>query len=219
MTTDAGARAPKYYRVKEQLLELTRTLGPDAPIPAERSLAVALRTSRTTVRRALRELAGEGRLDRVHGKGTFVARPKVYGTLRLDSCAEDLRAQGVEPGARTLDVGRVAADEKLSGLLGVGVGEPVLRVERLLLADGEPLAVETTHRNPGAGHAAEGEVTVETTLATPCEATLLHTDVGQPMLLVTRHSRTADGEPVDWVRSVYRGARYRFVTTLLRATD
>ncbi|CCK26715.1 HTH-type transcriptional repressor dasR [Streptomyces davaonensis JCM 4913] len=219
MTTDAGARAPKYYRVKEQLLELTRTLGPDAPIPAERSLAVALRTSRTTVRRALRELAGEGRLDRVHGKGTFVARPKVYGTLRLDSCAEDLRAQGVEPGERTLDVGRVAADGKLSGLLGVGVGEPVLRVERLLLADGEPLAIETTHRNPGAGRATEGEVTVETTLATPYEAALLHTDVGQPMLLVTRHSRTADGEPVDRVRSVYRGARYRFVTTLLRATD
>ncbi|MFJ8085506.1 GntR family transcriptional regulator [Streptomyces sp. NPDC096205] len=217
MTTDAGVRAPKYYRVKEQLLELTRTLGPDAPIPAERSLAVALRTSRTTVRRALRELAGEGRLDRVHGKGTFVARPKMYGTLRLGCFAEDLRAQGVEPATRTLDAGPVAADEKLSALLGVGVDEPVLRVERLLLADGHPLAIETTHRHAGARRAAEGEVTVETTLATPYEAALLRTDVGQPMLLVTRHSRTAQGEPVDWVRSVYRGARYRFVTPLLRA--
>ena len=63
---------------------------------------------------------------------------------------------------------------------------------------------------------AEAEETIETSLATPREAGLLGTDVGLPMLMLSRHSRDADGEPVEWVRSVYRGDRYKFVATLER---
>lgn len=236
------ARVPKYYRVKQQVLEMTRALPPGAAMPAERLLAVRLGTSRTTVRQALQELVAEGRLDRVQGRGTFVAQPKLYRTLDLTSHTEDMRAQGLTPASRVLDVGEIPADAKLSGLLGIAAGEEVLRIERLRLAGGDPMAIETTHlsvrRFPGLRGSldthpslytalaevygvrlAEADETIETCLSTPREAQLLATDVGLPMLLLSRHSRDAAGTPVEWVRSVYRGDRYKFVARLKRPQD
>ncbi|MFR0354431.1 GntR family transcriptional regulator [Streptomyces sediminimaris] len=236
------ARVPKYYRVKQQVLDIARALTPGSRMPAERSLAVLLDTSRTTVRQALQELVGEGRLDRIQGKGTFIARPKLYRTLQLTSHTEDMQAQGLEPASRVLDVGHVEADGKLSRLLDIDVGESVLRIERLRLANGEPMAIETTHlsarRFPGlreslARHRslysllaeaygvrlAEAEEGIETSLATPYQAALLATEVGVPVMLLSRHSLDAQGRPVEWVRSVYRGSRYKFVVTLVPTAD
>ncbi len=58
--------------------------------------------------------------------------------------------------------------------------------------------------------------TIETAPAAPREAALLETETGAPMLLICQHSHTADGEPVEWVRSWYRGDRYAFVAHISR---
>ncbi|MEV6110331.1 GntR family transcriptional regulator [Streptomyces sp. NPDC051940] len=233
------ARVPKYYRLKRHLLEMTETLPPGTPVPPERTLAAEFDTSRTTVRQALQELVVEGRLERIQGKGTFVAKPKVSQALQLTSYTEDMRAQGLEPTSQLLDIGYVTADDRLAELLDITTGGRVLRIERLRLASGEPMAIETTHlsakRFPALRrslvkysslytalaevydvHLAEAEETIETSLATPREAGLLGTDVGLPMLMLSRHSRDDSGEPVEWVRSVYRGDRYKFVARLQR---
>lgn len=236
------ARVPKYYRLKRHLLEMTETLHPGTPVPPERTLAAEFDTSRTTVRQALQELVVEGRLERIQGKGTFVAKPKVSQALQLTSYTEDMRAQGLEPTSQLLDIGYITADDRLAGLLGIPAGGRVLRIERLRLASGEPMAIETTHlpakrfpalRRSLAKHSslyaalaevygvrlAEAEETIETSLATPREAGLLGTDVGLPMLMLSRHSLDTDGHPVEWVRSVYRGDRYKFVARLQRPAD
>src|SRR6266571_2333933 len=96
---DAGPRLPKYYQVKRQLLELTAALDAGSPVPPERELARSYGTSRTTVRQALAELVVEGRLLRMQGKGTFVAKPKVAEPL-----AELL---GIRPGGRALRIHRL----------------------------------------------------------------------------------------------------------------
>ena len=59
------------------------------------------------------------------------------------------------------------------------------------------------------------EESIETSLAGPEEAEMLGADVGMPVLRLTRHSFATDGKPVEWARSVYRGDRYKFVTTLM----
>ncbi|OEV05894.1 GntR family transcriptional regulator [Streptomyces oceani] len=249
-TTEAGggngggtgartARVPKYYRLKRHLLEMTETMPPGTPVPPERTLASEFDTSRTTVRQALQELVVEGRLERIQGKGTFVAKPKVSQALQLTSYTEDMRAQGLEPTSQLLDIGYITADDRMAELLDIPAGGRVLRIERLRLASGEPMAIETTHlsqkRFPALRrslakytslytalaevygvHLAQAAETIETSLATPREAGLLATDVGLPMLMLSRHSQDAAGEPVEWVRSVYRGDRYKFVATLER---
>ncbi|MEV8556438.1 hypothetical protein AB0478_08245 [Streptomyces sp. NPDC051917] len=40
--------------------------------------------------------------------------------------------------------------------------------------------------------------------------------MGLPMLPQSRHSRDAEVTPVEWVRSLYRGSRYKFVAALRR---
>ncbi|MDQ3402544.1 MAG: GntR family transcriptional regulator [Actinomycetota bacterium] len=232
-------REPKYWGLKRHLLDLLGALPPGSPIPTERSLATEFDVSRTTVRQALAELTVEGRLLRVQGKGTFAAEPKVAQRLQLSSYTEDMIAQGRQPSSKLLDVSEIPAEAELARLLAVRAGAKVLRLHRLRLADGEPMAMETTHLPLGRfrglrryvtdggslykvlrerfgvemGHAEE---TIETALAGPQEAELLGADVGLPMLLLSRHSFDSAERPVEWVRSVYRGDRYKFVATLNR---
>jgi hypothetical protein len=52
--------------------------------------------------------------------------------------------------------------------------------------------------------------TIETVLARPKEAALLGTGVGVQMLLLSRLSFDEDGQPLEYVKSVYRGDRYKF---------
>ena len=62
LTSERAPREPKYYLVKRHLLELIESLPPGSAVPTERVLTAELETSRTTVRQALSELVGEGRL-------------------------------------------------------------------------------------------------------------------------------------------------------------
>src|SRR4029079_18357431 len=119
---DAGPRLPKYYQVKRQLLELTAALDPGSPVPPERELGRSYGTSPTTVRQARAELVIEGRLLRMQGKGTFVAKPKVAQPLELASYTEGMRAHGLHPQTKILDIGYVTADEELATLLDVRPG-------------------------------------------------------------------------------------------------
>lgn len=232
-------RVPKYYRLKRHLVEIAQTHPAGSPVPPERTLATEFDTSRTTVRQALQELVVEGRLERIQGKGTFIAKPKVAQGLQLTSYTEDMRAQGLEPASRLLEVGEISADEMLAHRLAIEAGDPVVRIERLRMANGEAMAIETTHlsaqRFPELRfhlahysslyallgevfgiHLADAEETIETALATPREAALLDTDVGLPMLLLSRHSLCGEGRPIEWVKSIYRGDRYKFVARLQR---
>jgi len=185
------------------------------------------------------ELVIEGRLLRMQGKGTFVAKPKVAQPLELASYTEGMRAHGLHPQTKILDIGYVTADEPLAELLGIRPGGRALRIHRLRLADGEPMSIDTSHlparRFPGLRkqlerhrslyetlrsaygiQLAEAQETIETVLADPHDAQLLEVDAGLPLLLLSRHAYDVTGEPVEWAQSWYRGDRYKFVTRLRR---
>jgi len=71
---DRHSPKPLFLQVKEKLrLEITSgRLSAHEVIPDERTLAKELGISRVTVRRAILELAQEGMLERIRGRGTFV---------------------------------------------------------------------------------------------------------------------------------------------------
>ncbi|MGZ4507839.1 MAG: GntR family transcriptional regulator [Blastococcus sp.] len=228
---------PKYYVVKRHLLGLLPDFSPGVPLPTERELAAALSTSRTTVRQALTELVTEGRLVRRHGSGTYVAEPKLAWPLQMQSFTEQAASSGLVVESSFIAAERIRATDELAELLQVKPGSAVHRLERLRKVNGAPMALEQSHlsaaRFPGLPRAVRksGSLyrvladqwdvkvvgameTIETAPASPREAGLLDTDVGAPMMMLSRHSFDASNDPVEWVRSWYRGDRYKFVATL-----
>jgi GntR family transcriptional regulator len=234
MPPDAVPGTPKYYLLKTEVLGLIEGLKPGTLIPTERALAEKYTTSRTTVRQAISELVAEGKLGRIQGHGTFVAPPKVTHVRQLTSFSDDARNQGLRPDSTTLALGVVTSEAAVAACLGLDPGDPVTRLERIRLIDGEPLAHEVAWlpgKLPGlksqlakAGslyavladaygrRVADVEDTVETALAGPEDVRLLGIEMGAPLLVVHRLARDAAGTPVEWTRSAFRGDRFRFVS-------
>ena len=235
----APSAAPKYYALRQWLRAQVDGMPPGTPVAPERTLSDRFNVSRTTVRQALHDLAVEGRIVRRQGRGTFVAPPKVTQPMQLTSYTQTMVAQGRRPGSHIVDIAVIDAEPEVADQLGVTTGSAVVRVERLRYADDEPMAVETVYldhaRFPGVGDEltanaslyavledrygvipAGADETIETVLAPPAAARLLGTDAATPMLLLTRNTRDSSGRPVEYVRSLYRGDRFRFSTHLTR---
>ena len=146
VSIDPESSVPKYFQLQEILLDLIETeLTYNEMIPSERELVDRYGLSRMTVRQAINQLVADGRLYRLVGKGTFVARPKIEMPLRLASFTEDMRARGLEPGSRDLERRVVPANAHLVRGLNLNPGELVHLIARLRTADGEPMAIERSH--------------------------------------------------------------------------
>lgn len=238
-TMPLQVREPRYLKVKSQIAERIAQLRPGVLIPPERDLAVVLSTSRTTVRKAVAELVAEGRLTRRQGSGTYVAEPKLAWPLTASGFAGPSEAAGMRARTVLLDTQRLPATAELAERLGLDPGDEVLSLRLLRSVNDIPMALECVYlsgrRYPGleaevASSGAMYEVlrerigdrvaqaleTIETVPAAPHEAALLGAEIGTPMLFVARHGHTAEGEPVEWVRTWYRGDRYSFVARISR---
>src|SRR5205085_10245647 len=118
--------ATKTRETRERVLELIAPLRVGDAIPAERQLGLDLGVSRLTVRAALDELVREGYLVRRRGAGTFVAEPKVAKGIDITSFSDDMRARGLTPESRTLDLRVEMAGARLGRMLHVSPSEEVI---------------------------------------------------------------------------------------------
>jgi GntR family transcriptional regulator len=227
----------KQRETRERVLELIESLGVGDSIPSERQLGADLGVSRLTVRAALDELVREGYLVRRRGSGTFVAEPKVAKGIDITSFSDDMRARGLTPGSRTIELRTIPAGARLGRILRLSPSELVVAVKRLRLADGGPMAVELLHVPsslvPGlTGEDLEehsfyellqsrygvsivgGTQTVEPTVTNEEESNALGVPLHSPALLFERVTRSATGDVIEFTSSTYRGDRYRLVSEL-----
>jgi GntR family transcriptional regulator len=137
-----SGRSPKGTQLRSILEELIGTLRPGDPLPSERELAERYDLARMTVRAEITRLAAEGLVERVQGRGTFVAEPRVAQAAALSSFTEDMRARGLVAGSRVLGQDTMAADAVVARGLDVAPGTPVVRLRRVRTADGDPMALE-----------------------------------------------------------------------------
>ena len=227
----------KQRETRDRVLELIEALEIGEAIPSERQLTTDLGVSRLTVRAALDELVRDGYLVRRRGSGTFVSEPKIAQELTMTSFTEDMQRRGLSPASRTLELKVVPAGAQLGRLLHVSPSEPVMVAKRLRLADHETMAIETLHvreslvpdltatdlqehsfyellRDRYVTTIAGGIQTIEPTVTDEEESEALGVPLHSPAFLFERVSRDSSGEVVEFVRSIYRGDRYRIVTDL-----
>lgn len=226
--------------VRDRLLDLVDTLPAGSALPPERLLAPELGVSRMTLRSGLDELVRGGRLVRRHGRATVVA--DTHGApsppLRMVSFAEDMRSRGLVPSSRTLSLHRSPAGARIGRRLGVSPTAEVHAALRLRLADGAPMALERMHVPVALVPALDaadlervglyevlagryglvltgGTQTIEPTVLEADEADLLQVPVHAPALLFERTAHDRQGRRVEFVRSLFRGDRYKLAADLV----
>lgn len=142
---DSETTATGYRDVKRVVVEriLSNTWPPGATLPPEVDLAREFACTRTTVNRALRELADEGYLERRRKLGTRVrATPQRQAKLSIPLIRDEVEATGAA--YRHALVGREAlpAPGWLAARMGLGPGDPVLHVRCMHYADNRPFQFE-----------------------------------------------------------------------------
>src|SRR6476619_4554327 len=232
----------KQVLTRQRVLELIGQLQVGEAIPSERRLSSELGISRLTVRAALDDLVRDGYLERRQGSGTFVSEPKIAQQLTLTSFSEDMRRRGMVAGSRTIELRQTHAGAAVGRALNISPNARVTLIRRLRLADEEPMALETLHVPsalvPGLTRdmlenasfydllqhnygvvSSSGTQSIEPTVTNEEESELLVVPLHSPAFLFERTSRTAAGETVEFVRSLYRGDRYRLVAELSQRRD
>ena len=234
-TIDDGPR-PKHAQLSDALADLAiRELGPDTAIPSERELMATYDVSRATVRKAVDSLVAGGLLHRIQGKGTFVAQPRVESRLHLASFSDDMRRRGLVPSTRLMLVDEERPPAEVVRSLELGARGTAWRIDRVRLADSQPMAIEQgwyprsllpdldTEDLTGSLYTLFAERygividAAEQTLwgeaAEGATARRLEAPVHTP-LLVFRRVSSAAGSPLEYVVSRYRGDRYQLHMTL-----
>jgi GntR family transcriptional regulator len=232
----------KQSETRDLVLDLVERLDVGEAIPSERQLSADLGVSRLTVRAALDDLAREGYLVRRRGAGTFVSEPKITQELTMTSFTDDMRHRGMRPSSRTLELRVAPAGARLGRLLRVSPSEPVVIARRLRLADGESMAIETLHvreshvpgltareleqrsfyellRDRYGIEIVGGDQTIEPTVTDEDESEALGVPLHSPAFRFERLTHSDAGETVEFVESIYRGDRYKLVTTLNRPLE
>jgi len=235
---DESNPTPRYIQLASHLRDAIRdsTLKPGDALPPERAIVSATNLSRVTIRKALDVLVREGLLRQRHGSGTYVSdRPeRIEQSLGvLTGFSADMTSLGHVPSVKWLQRAYAMPTPTEAMMLGLSPGEQVLKLHRLRLADGQPLAVELAvvpanllpnletlgnslyEALSDVGALPEKALQRMRASRLPAfEAELLGAEEGETVLYIERLSRLASGRPVEFTRSYYRGDKYDFVVEL-----
>lgn len=241
LRVDRRSPVPLYHQVAAQMEDAISSgaLPAGARLENEIALADRLGLSRPTMRRAIQELVDKGLLVRRRGVGTQVVHGRVRRELELTSLYDDLLATGQHPLTKVLLNEVVAAPDGVADELGLDRGAQVLRLERLRLADDEPLAVlrnwlpaDLLPAEPGltadledrglydllreqGTHLRIARQRIGARGAVAAEAALLGIEVGAALLSMQRTAYADSGRAVEYGDHCYRPERYSFEVTLV----
>jgi GntR family transcriptional regulator len=237
---------PLYHRLYVILRDriASGTYAEGSVLPSEFELTAAFRVSRITAKRALDELATEGLVERVRGRGTTVtdraasllgARPI---TASIDGLLENLNAIGRETSVEVIEFGYVPAPDFVRARLELEPNARAQRAVRVRSLDGDPLSQSTTYVPERIGRAygakdlastpiidlieragvvvGTAEQSISATLADSLVASRLKVGVGAPLLLMKRCVKDTSGRPAQYIEILYRPDRFEYRMSLTR---
>jgi DNA-binding GntR family transcriptional regulator len=235
---DRDSPIPLYFQIAQQLERAIDSgeFAPGSRLDNEIELADRMAVSRPTLRKAIERLVDQGLLVRRRGLGTIVVPRRVRRPIALTSLYDDLETAGRTPSTQVLSLEEEPASAHVASMLAVDEGVPVFVVERLRLADGEPLALMhnwlPTRISPvtAEGLARQGlyqllrrhgivpqlaHQVVGARQATTREARLLGIPRGATVLTMQRTTYDSSGQPVEYGAHAYVAERYSFEMSLV----
>jgi GntR family transcriptional regulator len=240
---DKASPLPYYHQLREILqAQIERgDLPVGTQVPSEPELCAQFDVSRTVVRQALGELAIEGIVTRLKGKGTFVAGRKQSDHLAeaLTGLHDDVVARGEHLDDTVLRLEQVPLPPHVARLLEVDDSAEGVFLERLRSVGGGPyvltrsymrlpectsvLAIDMRERSlydviqHDLGLPIErASRTIEAGAATAALARMLDVPSGSPLLILKSVAYLADGRPIEYFIAWHRGDRSRFEVHLNR---
>lgn len=222
---------PRYQQVKNLIIRrISRgDLKPSDRVPSEHELVEAMNVSRMTANRALRELNDEGWVERVAGRGTFVADRRARShVLEVRNIADEIARRGHEHTATVLKNSRQHARGRVAKALHVEQGRDVFHLLIVHHENGVPVQVEDRHVvaefapecldqdftaiTPSAylssvAPLAEAEQVVRAQMPNAAARKRLAMNPGEPLLVVLRRT-WSEGRPVTFARLQHPGTRY-----------
>jgi GntR family transcriptional regulator len=241
---DRQAPIPLYHQLKQILLRTIETQGLTAGdrLPTEAQLEVQYGVSRATIRQAIKELEAEGVVERMQGRGTFIAAPRLRHVAMLSSFAEDMRSQGHVASRTMLESSTIEANKLVAAALQIAEGSACYWLRRLLFADGIPIGLADTwlplavlggHERvldslgdgslyealltpPIAIALARGAETVTAHRADAPTAELLACPEDTALLVVERLAFDVGEQVVERTRTVFLADRYEYRVAIVR---
>ena len=231
-----GTGVPLWRQLHDDLVARLGAGEFESGFPGEVELQRDYGVSRHTVREALRGLREAGLIDSGRGRSTRVRSTTIEQPLGgLYSLYQQVEALGLEQRSEVLGLERTH-DAEAATQLGLPPGEALVRLERVRLADDEPLAhdvvwlpasvaaglldVDFTHAalydelaRTGGTRPTGGRERITAVTADEDTARLLRIAPGAACLAIERIGQVADGTRVEYRRSLVRGDRYALLTS------
>jgi GntR family transcriptional regulator len=227
---------PLYAQIKDTLRAriLDGTYAPHSQMPSEYELCAMFDVSRITVRQALGDLQKEGLVFKLHGKGTFVSKPKAFQNVTsLQGFAQAMSSMGYEILNQLRRCEPVKANRQVAAKLNLPEGAPVTETQRVRLLNREPVSLELTWVPEALGKRlvnadlatrdifvilesecgvplGHADVSIDAVLADEDIVRALSVEEGSPVLRIERLTHDASGKPIDYEHLYFRGDAFQY---------
>jgi len=230
----SGGTLPLCRKIREDLAVKIRSgqWRVDEEIPSEAALCLRYGVSRGTIRQALAELVQQGLIYRRQGRGSFVQRPKLEGSV-LGSYRLYMSRAPLDARSHVLLCRSRPASKEVQRALGLTEREGIYELQRIRYVNGTPISLQVSYLPAGLCPGLEkvdlskealytilereygvvfqrAEEFIEPVLADARVARYLHIPRGSPVFLVERTSYMADDRVGEFRRGHMRGDLYRY---------
>jgi GntR family transcriptional regulator len=235
---------PLYTQLKALLRNriLDGTYAPHSQMPSESELGNLHNVSRITVRQALSDLQKEGLIFKIHGKGTFVAKPKAFQNVsKLQGLSEAMSQMGYEVINHLRSFKFIPANAIVAERLQIEEGTQVTEIKRVRLINREPVSLEITYVSQQLGEQLQkadlvardifliiendcdiplgrADLAIDAVLAETELTSALKVEEGSPIMRIERLTHAANGAPLDFEYLYYRGDAFQYRLSIERTS-
>ena len=226
---------PLYHQLADKIREqiVMQEYKQGDRLPSERQLAKDYNVSVITSRKALNSLEEEGLIERIQGKGTFVAIKKYNRSLnKFISFTEMCKSIGAKAGSKEIEKKIIVSNKDIAEKLEVAANSQVVYISRLRYVDDEPMVIEKNYfnldyayllnrdldkslfeilKNKSGFIVSDSHKTIEIVRSNFEESTLLNIPVGSPIILIESIAYLKEGEVGYVGKQLINGERFKLI--------